>query len=588
VDETFADPGRAERVRALAPAIDALFADALGELGAPGIAYGIAVDGELIHAGGCGARDLETGAVPDADTAFRICSMTKSFMAMTVLSLRDEGRLDIDAPLGDVTPDLRALADAGPDAPPVTVRQLLTMDAGLPQDDPWADRLMAEDGAWVKEALYSRGATRSRAPGTHFEYSNYGWAALGRVVSAVTGERHQDVVRARVLDPLGLVSTVWSAGDLPAAQIATGYRPAGDGFTPEVPLRDGGDFSALGGLYSSVRDLARWSGVFLSAEPPRDAPERAPVSRATLREMQRARSAFAPGVEWPSLAEPPGVIAGGYGYGLMIWHERDGQKHVGHPGGLPGYGTLMRWVPELGLSAILLANVTYARCEAPLRRALALVAREAALPRRPVRADAGLLAARASVDALLERWDDEAAARLFALNVDLDRPLSERRAELADLRERHGALVPDGAFEPEDALRGRWRLRGERGHVELAITMAPTVPPLVQTLDVASVLPPAGLLATLATAAADLASEPRRDVLDALLAPAADAAEALRALQVAAALYGPFGAPQPVAGDGETDTTLRLPSERGAVELELALDAASGRLGRLVLRPAAR
>ena len=87
-------------------------------------------------------------------------------------------------------------------------------------------------------------------------------------------------------------------------------------------------------------------------------------------------------------------MAGGYGYGLMIWHERDGQRHVGHPGGLPGFGTLMRWVPELGLSVILLANVTYAQCERPVRRALELVAREAALPRRAIRRDPGLLAAR--------------------------------------------------------------------------------------------------------------------------------------------------------------------------------------------------
>ena len=100
MDAGFTDPDRAARVRAAAPAVDALFAEALGELGAPGIAYGVALDGELVHSGGCGVRDLESGAAPDADTAFRICSMTKSFVAMTVLSLRDEGRLDIDAPLG--------------------------------------------------------------------------------------------------------------------------------------------------------------------------------------------------------------------------------------------------------------------------------------------------------------------------------------------------------------------------------------------------------------------------------------------------------------------------------------------------------
>jgi CubicO group peptidase (beta-lactamase class C family) len=586
VDAGFPDPARAARVRALAPALDALFAEAIGELGAPGIAYGIALDGELVHSGGCGVRDLEAGAPPDADTAFRICSMTKSFMAMTVLSLRDEGLLDIDAPLGEVVAELGPLAHAGPDAPPVTVRQLLTMDAGLPQDDPWADRLMAEDGAWVTETLFARGATRSRAPGTAFEYSNYSWAALGRVISEITGRRHQDVVRERVLDPLALGSTVWSAGDLPPQRLATGYRPAGEGFTAEVPLADGGDFAALGGLYSTVRDLARWSGVFLDAEPPRDAPELAPVSRATLREMQRARSAFAPGVEWPSLAEPPGVIAGGYGYGLMIWHERDGQRHVGHPGGLPGFGTLMRWVPDLGLSAILLANVTYAKCEGPLRRALELVAREAALPRRPVRADAGLLAARDAVDGLVARWDDAAAGRLFAANVDLDRPLAERRAELEALAERHGGLTRDGDFEPDDALRGRWRLRGERGHVDLHITMAPTVPPLVQTLSVESVLPPDGLLAVLATSAGELAGEPRLEALEALLSPGLDAHEVLRGFRVAAALFGPFGDAEPVAGDGETTATLRLPSDRGAVDLELELDADSGRLARVVLRPA--
>jgi CubicO group peptidase (beta-lactamase class C family) len=467
------------------------------------------------------------------------------------------------------------------------VRQLLTMDAGLPQDDPWADRLMADDNARVSAEIFARGASRSRPPGTAFEYSNYGWAVLGRVIEAVTGRRHQDLVRERVLRPLGLSSTVWSAGELPAERVATGYRPAGDGFAPEAPLADGGYFSALGGLYSTVRDLARWSGVFLSAEPARDAPEDAPVSRAVLREMSRARSAFAPHLEWPSLAEPPGLFAGGYGYGLMIWHERDGRRHVGHPGGLPGFGTLMRWVPDLGLSVIALANVTYAQCEAPVRRALALVAQDAALPARSLRLDAGLPSARDAVEGLVRRWDDAAAARLFTANVDLDRPLAERRDELAALGERHGALVREGEVDAEDALRGRWRMRGERGHVELAVTLAPTVPPLVQTLSVESVLPPAGRLAELAARAARLASEPDAEALGGLLAPGTDTEEVLRALRVAAALYGPFGEPEVVAGDGETTSTLRLPGTRGDVELELARDDQDGeRLGKLLLRPA--
>ena len=356
-----------------------------------------------------------------------------------------------------------------------------------------------------------------------------------------------------------------------------------------MPLADGGYFSALGGLYSSVRDLARWSGVFLDAEPPRDAPERAPVSRATLREMSRARSAFAPGVEWPSLAEPPGVIAGGYGYGLMIWHERDGQRHVGHPGGLPGFGTLMRWVPELGLSVILLANVTYAKCERPVRRALELVAREAALPRRAIRRDPGLLAARDAVDGLVR------AAGTTPRRRGCSRPTSTSTARWpsgARSWRRWPSVTArscrDGDIDAEDALRGSWRLRGERGHVELAITMAPTVPPLVQTLSVESVLPPSGRLGELAAdGRRDWRASPTRRRSQDLLAPGSR-----RRRGPARAARG-GGALRPVrrprAGRrrrrGNDDAAPPEPARKRRLELELELEP-SDRLAKLIAAPA--
>jgi hypothetical protein len=113
------------------------------------------------------------------------------------------------------------------------------------------------------------------------------------------------------------------------------------------------------------------------------------------------------------------------------------------------------------------------------------------------------------------------------------------------------------------------------------------VPPLVETLAVESVLPATGRLGELAETAAQLASDPDPAALTALLAPTADAVAALRGLRVAAALYGPFGTPEPVAGDGTNATTLRLPSPRGGVDLELELDPASDRLAKLVLRPGA-
>ena len=122
--------------------------------------------------------------------------------------------------------------------------------------------------------------------------------------------------------------------------------------------------------------------------------------------------------------------------------------------------------------------------------------------------------------------------------------------------------------------------------MELDFTMAPTVPPLVETLSVESVLPPSGRLGELAAVAVQLASEPDAAALDGLLAPGTDAAEALRGLRVAAALYGPFGEPEAVGGTGETATTLRLPGPRGSVDLELELDESGHRLATLTLRPA--
>ena len=139
-----------------------------------------------------------SGTPPDADTAFRICSMTKSFMAMTLLSLREEGRLDIDAPLGEIAPDLRRAGAGGPGRPgrhraPAAhdgCRPAAGRSLGRPPDG-------RGHGLGARAPVRARRHALARA-GTHFEYSNYRWAALGRVVATVTGRRHQDVVRERV------------------------------------------------------------------------------------------------------------------------------------------------------------------------------------------------------------------------------------------------------------------------------------------------------------------------------------------------------------------------------------------------------
>jgi len=111
----------------------------------PGLAYGFVLDGELRHVRGLGTRRVGEDAPPDADTVFRIASMTKSFTAATILSLRDEGLVRLDDPIALHLPTLAGLHGPTADSPAITIRQLLSMTAGFPTDDPWGDRQQGLD-----------------------------------------------------------------------------------------------------------------------------------------------------------------------------------------------------------------------------------------------------------------------------------------------------------------------------------------------------------------------------------------------------------------------------------------------------------
>src|ERR1700761_1851456 len=191
--------------------------------GQPGLAYGIVLDGELVHAGGLGERQLG-GPRPDADTVFRIASMSKSFTASAILSLRDDGALRLDDPAGEYVPELRGWPPVTADSARVSIRHLLTMTAGFPTDDPWGDR---QQGLPLVEfgALLSGGIGFNWAPGTRFEYSNLGYAILGRIVTAVSGHQYPDFIRHRLLAPLGMTRTRLEAGEFEVA----GRGPAGGG-----------------------------------------------------------------------------------------------------------------------------------------------------------------------------------------------------------------------------------------------------------------------------------------------------------------------------------------------------------------------
>ena len=462
--------------------VDRIMSDFVAQAHVPGAAWGVVVDGTLAHSGAAGFRELASKSPVDADTVFRIASMTKSFTAMSILKLRDEGKLSLDDLAERYVPEMKGLVYPTTDSPRITVRHLLSHSTGFPEDNLWGDRQLADTDDDLSQML-RRGVPFSNAPGIAYEYSNYGFAILGRIVSVVSGMKYEDYVSANVLRPLGMTSTTLEPSTVPANRLAHGYRWE-DAQWKEEPQLPHGSFGSMGGMLTSVRDLSRYVGAFLSAWPPHDGPETAPIRRASLREMQQVWRPAAASVTRDASGALQ-LTSGGYAFGLRVSQTCSFRSVVEHSGGLPGFGSIMRWLPDYGVGIIAFGNLTYTGWGRTAAAALDQLAKSGGLLPRQPKPSRALAEARDNVSRLIVKWDDRLADQIAAENLFLDQSKDRRRADLEHLRESTGACTPGAGFDAvENALRGRWTLTCERGTMEVAITLAPSMPPKVQFLSV--------------------------------------------------------------------------------------------------------
>ena len=165
----FLDPDRRTKLATAFPDIDRVFREFATSSRVPGAAWGIVIDGELAHTGSAGFRELESKSAVDADTVFRIASMTKSFTAMAILSLRDAGKLSLDDPAERFVPELKGLQYPTSDSPRITIRHLLSHSEGFPEDNPWGDQQLGVTASQMEQLLRS-GIPFSNAPGIAYEY----------------------------------------------------------------------------------------------------------------------------------------------------------------------------------------------------------------------------------------------------------------------------------------------------------------------------------------------------------------------------------------------------------------------------------
>jgi CubicO group peptidase (beta-lactamase class C family) len=579
----FQPADRRTLLAAVLPQLDALYARYAEQHRVPGLIYGVLLDGELVHTWSQGTRRVGQDAPVDADTVFRIASMSKSFAALAVVMLRDAGKLRLDDPAADYAPELAQLAYPTRDSQPITVRQLLTMSAGWPEDDPWGDRQLA----WRDDELVAhlaQGVAFSRAPGVAFEYSNLGYMALGRVIHGASGLSAPEYITRHILQPLGMTSTVWNQEEVAPERLALGYRWEENAWLPEPILPTGGDVGAFAGIFTTLRDLAKWVNLFLSAFPPRDDADNGIVQRSSLREMQQGWRLTGLYPQQENLAATPTVAGAAYGYGLFMRQDQQ-LASVGHSGGLPGYGSAMRWAPDYGLGLIALGNRTYAPMSAATLEGLLLAITAGKLPQRTLPPAPALLAAQEGVQRLLAAWDDDLADRLTAMNFFLDRSRESWRQEFAQVRDDHGDLQPEGAFEAENALSGHWRLRSARGWVDIWLALAPTLPPRIQALEITATVAPGRALTGAAAHLLRQVARPNRAALARRTAAGADLPGIWLQVQLANSQIGVCTLGKVVAGDGESTATWELDGGRRRARLALTLDAATGKIADAIFQP---
>ncbi len=308
----------------------------------PSVAAGLVRGGELVWSAGRGqwrgngeAGGGTSGPVPDADVQYRAGSITKTFIAVAVLRLRDEGRLELSDPVG------RHVADAA-GAGGLTVGQLLSHTSGVRAETagPWWERTAGSPLEVL--AAQSLGPDALRLPpGWQFHYSNVGYALLGELVARLRGRPWYDVVADELLAPLRMDRTTLR----PQPPHATGFavHPHADLLLPE-PEHDAQAMAPAGQLWTTVTDLARWAGFLAGTGRARDAL----LDPATLAEMRRPVAIF---------DEPDQPWDLGYGLGLQLWNA-GGRRSYGHTGSMPGFTGVLRIDAATGDAAINLSNST--------------------------------------------------------------------------------------------------------------------------------------------------------------------------------------------------------------------------------------
>ena len=328
-------------------AIDSMIAATFAKDSLGGVSVAVLQNGKMSWTKSYGYADRERGIRASDSTVYRIASVTKQFTGLMLLQLAERRTVRLSDPVSRFLPEIKRIKHLAPEGSPVTLVQLATMTSGLAGEPREPGRYnVGPPAVWQQQLLASLAETPMLwEPGSRANYSNSSYAILAAALSRAARAPYVSYIETSFLRPLGLHETTFAPTGALSARLAKGYHRNSDGSLDTLTaLRDHlgrGKNLPAGGLYSTVRDLARFVAFQLGSGP------ESVLHRATL------DSALA------------GLVAAdadlNYGDGVFFSAMRQFPSSfvaLGHRGVLTGYQASVAFRPQSRAGVVILANAT--------------------------------------------------------------------------------------------------------------------------------------------------------------------------------------------------------------------------------------
>lgn len=444
------------------------------------VSYALVLDGKIVHESYEGLINQQTQKKSDNRSVYRIASMSKSFAGMAILQLRDAGKLRLDDPVTRYIPELKG-QKYSPDSPEITIRNLLTHSAGFPEDNPWGDRQL---GISTQEMLdmFKKGISFSTEPGLTYEYSNMAFAMLGYIIQQVSGQTYQQFISENIWKPLDMNNTYWDYAKVPENDLVHGYRWVYEKFV-EQPFEGDGAYGIMGGILTSIDDFAKYMALHQAAYQ-QDSTNSKILKKSSLKEMHYAwnfNSVNKRGYKGTGeLCDNTSF----YGYGLRIDKNCENITMIGHSGGLPGFGSDWKFLPQYGLGIVTLANGTYGSAALLNNELLPFVIEKAKLSPKPFPVSSILKQRQEELVTLLPSWENAKSSGIFAVNFFDDYYVDLLQKDTEKAYNQMGKIKKVNEIVAQNALRGTFLVEGEKANLEISFTLSPENPPLIQAYSV--------------------------------------------------------------------------------------------------------